>query len=338
MRVLIIGGTGLISTGIVKHLLVRGAQVTMFNRGQRVAASDFPTGAIRQIQGNRDEFDAFERLFANDDRFDVVIDMICFRPEQAESDIRAFGGRCGQLIFCSTVCTYGTKIPPSVLIDERFPQEPTSTYGRNKLACERIILDAHDQGKFNATIIRPSHTYGPGNPLIDNLEFNAVAWDRIDRGLPVLCAGDGLGLWQSTHRDDCGKLFAYAALNRRTYGQSYNATIDRVFTWRDYYREAAAALGKPAGLLFMPADWIVRHDPQRFGLLKEITQFHGPYTSAKAKADVAEFRCEIDFKTGAAQTLAEYRRVGKWRSSADDVLYQSMVDKALAAGIEPVEA
>lgn len=36
-----------------------------------------------------------------------------------------------------------------------------------------------------------------------------------------MCAGDGLGLWQSTHRDDCGKLFAYAALNSKTYGEAY---------------------------------------------------------------------------------------------------------------------
>ena len=35
MRVLIIGGTGLISVGIAEHLLGRGAQVTVFNRARR---------------------------------------------------------------------------------------------------------------------------------------------------------------------------------------------------------------------------------------------------------------------------------------------------------------
>ena len=37
MRALLIGGTGLISIGIVKHLLARGADVTMFNRGKHAA-------------------------------------------------------------------------------------------------------------------------------------------------------------------------------------------------------------------------------------------------------------------------------------------------------------
>jgi nucleoside-diphosphate-sugar epimerase len=252
--------------------------------------------------------------------------------------VRAFEGRCEHFIFCSTVCTYGIKMPPQVLIDESFPQEPTSGYGRNKVACEDIFHRAHQDGRFQVTIIRPSSTYGPGAPLIDNLEANAVAWDRIERGQPVLCAGDGLGLWQSTHRDDCGKLFAYAALNPKTYGQDYNATRDEILTWRDYHRHVAAALGKPAQLVFMPAAWIVRHDPQRFGLLREITQFHGAYNSAKAHRDVPEFRCEIDLTRGAAETFADIRRRNAWRDSRTDVLYQTMIDEAIDAGAEPVPA
>jgi nucleoside-diphosphate-sugar epimerase len=333
MRVLIIGGTGLISTGIIKHLHARGGDVTMFNRGQR---EDTLQGDVKRIKGDRDDFAAFERRFA-DERFDVVIDMICYRPQQAESDLRAFAGRCRHLIFCSTVCTYGGKIPPGVVVDESFPQEPVSEYGRNKLACERIFLDAHAAGKLNATVIRPSCTYGPGGRLIDNLESNSTTWDRVERGLPVLCSGDGLGLWVATHRDDVGKLFAYGSLNPKTFGQCYNATRDRNFTWRDFYREAALALGAPARVLFMPADWIVEHDRKRFNLLHEITRYHGAYSSAKAKRDVPEFRCEIEFTDGAAATLADVRRRGAWRSSDGDELYEAMVQKALSAGVKPVE-
>lgn len=337
MRVLVIGGTGLISVGIVKHLLRRGAEVTMFNRGQR-EATRWDGGEVRQITGDRNDFDTFERRMRDERPFDVVIDMIGFTPEQAESDVRAFGGRCEQFIFCSTVCTYGVKVPGHVRVDETFPQEPISDYGRNKVACERLIEAAAARGEFKATIVRPSSTYGPGGRLIDNLETDPVAWDRIERGLPVLCAGDGLGLWVSTHRDDVGKLFAYACLNPRTYGQAYNATREENLTWRDLYRQTARAIGREARLVFMPAEWIVAHDPKRFGLLREITRFHGAYTSAKAVRDVPEFRCEIGYEQGAAETLADVRRRGAWRSSEGDTLYQSMVDKALAAGVEPVPA
>jgi nucleoside-diphosphate-sugar epimerase len=145
-----------------------------------------------------------------------------------------------------------------------------------------------------------------------------------------------MALWVATHRDDVGKLFAYAAMNRATYGQSYNATRDENFTWRDFYRDAAAALGKPADVLFMPAEWIIRQDPARFALLREITRYHGAYSSEKAKRDVPQFRCEIDFRTGAAQTFADVRRRGVWRKSEGDELYNAMMEKARDAGVEPV--
>ena len=332
MKVLVIGGTGLISTGIIKHLLARNASVTMLNRGQR---ENRLSNDVQQITANRDDPASLERA-ARQMRYEVVIDMICFNPTQASAAIDAFAGRCEHFIFCSTVCTYGVKVPANVLVDEMFPQEPISDYGRNKLACEKLFFEAHAQKKFNATIIRPSCTYGPGGRLIDNLEFDPSTWDRIERGLPVLCSGDGLGLWVATHRDDVGKLFAYSAQNPITYGQSYNATRDENYTWQDHYRQAASALDKQAHVLFMPAQWIIKHDPKRFALLGEITQFHGAYTSEKAKRDVPQFRCEINFTTGARETLEDIRRRSAWRDSRKDDVYQSMIDCALDLGIQPV--
>ena len=333
MRALLIGGTGLISTGIVKHLQARGADVTVYNRSQRESRLG---GNVTTMVGDRNATDDFVAAF-KDARFDVVIDMICFKPDQARASVAAFGGRCEQFIFCSTVCTYGVKVPPGVRVDETFPQEPISEYGRDKVACEQIVMQAHAAGKFKATIVRPSCTYGPGGSLIDNLEFAPTAWDRIEKGRPILCSGDGLGLWVYTHRDDCGKLFAYGALNPKTYGQSYNATRDENMTWAANLAEIAKAIGRPAQVLYMPRDWIVKHDPNRFGLLREISGFHGAYSSDKAKRDVPEFRCDIDLKTGAAETLADLRRRGQWKDSETDVLYSEMVEKAQALGVAAVQ-
>jgi nucleoside-diphosphate-sugar epimerase len=323
MKALLIGGTGLISTGIVKHLRARNAEVTMFNRGKR--ENTLP-GDIKIISGDRS--DPASLAQCNQQKFDAVIDMICFSPDQAKLTIDTFKGRCHQMIFCSTVCTYGVKVPSHVLIDETFPQEPISGYGKNKVACEKLFMQAHARGDFKVTIIRPSHTYGPGSPMIDNLESNSVAWDRIEKGLPVLCAGDGLGLWVSTHRDDCGKLFAHAAMNPKTFGQAYNATRDHIFTWNDYYHQAAKAMGRQVDLLYLPAHVITRADAQRFGLLKEITAFHGAYSSAKAKRDVPEFACEIDFAQGFAQTIEDLRRRKAWRNCDGDQTYEALVAKA----------
>jgi nucleoside-diphosphate-sugar epimerase len=230
------------------------------------------------------------------------------------------------------VCAYSVDTPPQVLIDESCRLEPISQYGRNKLACEQAFLRAAERGAFAATIVRPSHTYGPGSSLIDQQEFDSGTWDRVARGLPVLVAGDGLGLWQSTHRDDCGKFFAYAALAPRTYGEAYNATRDEVLTWRGYYREVARALDTQAKVIFVPTAWLIAQDPKRFNFLAETTQFHGAYSSAKAKAHVPEFRATIGLEAGARDTFADMRRRGAWRDSGSDASYQRIVERALALG------
>jgi nucleoside-diphosphate-sugar epimerase len=229
-------------------------------------------------------------------------------------------------------------VPGEVRVTESFAREPVSEYGRNKKACEDLFFEADARGDFRVTTIRPSSTYGEGSPLIDQLEFQPVAWDRIARGLPVLCAGDGLGLWNSTHRDDVGKLFAHASLNRKTFGTTYNATTQRVMTWRDYYREAATALGTEAKLVFMPADWIVGHDRKRFGLLDEITRYHGAYDSSRAMRDVPEYTIEVTFVDGAKRMFEDLRSRNAWKDSTQDTLYESMVQRAMSLGVEPVSA
>jgi nucleoside-diphosphate-sugar epimerase len=189
IRALVIGGTGLISRGIVKHLLVRGAEVTVFNRG-KFAGPTLPSD-VRTVLGDRDDADAL--WAAAGEKFDVVIDMVCFPSKQAAAAVAAFGGKCQHYIFCSTVCTYGTASPSTVLIDESSPQQPTSDYGRNKVACEQMFFAAHRARRFAITNIRPSQTYGPGGPMIDNLEFDPVGWDRIDRGLCAPATGWATG-------------------------------------------------------------------------------------------------------------------------------------------------
>jgi nucleoside-diphosphate-sugar epimerase len=247
---------------------------------------------VRHIVGDRTDRNAFVEAF-DQERFDVVYDMICYTTEQAEDSVRAFRGRCQQLVFCSSAATYGATVPPQVLIDEQSPLEPVSDSG---------------------------------------------TWDRVARGLPVLVAGDGLGLWQSTHRDDCALLFAHAALNPKTYGEVYNATRDEVLTWRDYYREVARALEARAKVIFVPARWLIAQAPGRFDFLAQISRFHCAYSSAKAKGDVPEFRARIGLEAGARETFADMRARGVWRDCRQDAEYPHIVERALALGFEIEEA
>jgi len=329
---LVVGGTGIVSTAIVEQLLARGMQVSVFNRGLR---SSRVREGVRLIRGDRANAAQFARAFEGE-RFDVVFDMICYTAEEAESSVQAFAGRCEQLVFCSSAVVYGRQMPASVLIDEGCPLEPSSHWGKSKLACEQTLMRAAERGAFELTIARLGHTYGPGDSMNDQQENEGRAWDRVVRGLPVFCTGDGLGLWQSTHRDDAAKFFAHAALAPQTYGQAFNVMREEVLTWRDYYREVARALDRHASLIFVPASWLIAQDAERFRFLTELSQFHAAYSTAKARAAVPEFRATIGLEAGARETFADIRRRGAWPDSASDGAYQQLVSRALKLGF-PVE-
>jgi nucleoside-diphosphate-sugar epimerase len=301
MKTLIIGGTGLISTGIVKALLKRGAEITVFNRGQ---TEDRLGDEVRHLAGDRNAFAAFESAMAATGKWDVVIDMICFRPDQAESAVRAFAGRCGHFIFCSTVCTYGNTqtILPTL---ETTPQAPVSAYGRDKVACEQIFLRAHADKKMPVTIFRPSHTYGPGGNVINNLGWEATFVDRLRRGLPIVVSGDGHGLWQSAFSEDVGVGFAHACGQPVCFGQAYNITGDEIVTWDEYTQRTAAAIGAPAPrLVHIPTDLLLALDRKRYAALEEIFRFHGVYSSDKLKRDVPAYRPATPYAEGVRRTVA----------------------------------
>ena len=102
MRICVVGGTGNISTGIVRLLIEQGHEVTCFNRGQTPGLHP----KAKLIRGDRKADPAAFEQAMQAQKFDAAIDMLCSFPEFAASDLRAFTG-VKHFIQCSTVCTYG---------------------------------------------------------------------------------------------------------------------------------------------------------------------------------------------------------------------------------------
>ena len=211
MKVLIIGGTGLISTAITRQLLERGDEVTHYNRGQ--SEERFPPGP-RRITGDRKDYATFEAQLREAGPFDCVIDMICYTPEDAASLIRALPGRTGHLLFCSTVDVYA-KPASHYPIHEDEPHRPLNSYGRDNSTCEAMLLEAHERGLFPVTVLRPAQTYGEGGSLVHGLGGRTVFLDRIRRGKPVVVHGDGMSLWVACHIDDVARAFLGAPQGTR---------------------------------------------------------------------------------------------------------------------------
>ena len=326
MRVLIIGGTGLISTAITRALIARGAAVTLYNRGQ--TESDIPEG-YDTITGNRKNYAAFETQMAAAGNFDAVIDMIGFVPADIESAIRAFHGNIGQFIFCSTVDVY-TKPAQHYPIREGAEREPMPSfpYAYNKAKCERLLEEAHERGDFPVTIIRPAHTYGEGRGLIHSFGLGgAYYFHRIRLGKPIITHGDGSSLWAACHRDDVGQAFAEAVGNEKTFGKGYHTASEEPMTWNQYHQTVAQAMNAPEPeLVHIPTDLLFEIAPKTAEWCRENFQYNNIFDNAAAKADL-NFRYTIPFVEGVRRIVNWLDARGRIHDRDEPEIYNEIIEK-----------
>jgi len=323
MRVLIIGGTGLISTVITRLLIEREHEVFIYNRGIR--ESEIPDGTVR-ILGNRRERDQFEAQMTEAGNFDCVIDMICFTPEDAESAVRAFRGRIGQYILCSTVAVYNKSVKRyPITEDAELNPAPSFVYAYNKARCEDIILKAHERNDFPVTIIRPSHTYGEGSTILHTLGGGTDYLDRLRKGKPIVVHGDGTSLWSPCYKADMGSAFAGAVGNPKAIGKSYHATGEQWMTWDCYNRGVAEAMGAPAPrLIHIPTDLLEKIAPDQAKLCIEDLRFNNIFDNTAAKTDLG-FRSTVSWIEGVRRTVAWLDERGQIKNSDDELFYDRVI-------------
>jgi nucleoside-diphosphate-sugar epimerase len=313
MRVLIIGGTGLISTAITRLLVERGDDVTVFNRGK--TRPRIP-GHVAHIRGDRRDCAAFEAQMHDAGAFDCVIDMVCFAPEEAGSDVRAFGGRAGQLIFCSTVDVYARPADryPVVEAQER---RPVTDYGRGKARCEDILMDTDGRGELPVTVIRPAFTYGEGGSVVHTFGWGTEYLDRIRRGKPIIVHGDGSSLWVACHVEDVGRAFVAATGNGAALGRAYHVAGEEWMTWDRYYEGIAEGMDAPRPtLVHIPTDLLARVAPRRAGVCVGNFQFNNIFDNSAARADLG-FRYTVRWTEGVRRTVAWLDEHGRIDGSDD---------------------
>ena len=319
MRVLVIGGTGLISTALAHLIAERGDEVILFNRG--LSASPAPALA-RVIHGDRTDYPDFERQMHGLGQLDCVIDMVGYVPEDGTSAVRAFSGRTSQFLFTSTVDVYRKPAGRYPYLEAE-PYGGLNAYSRNKVAIEKTLRAAADDGRLPLTIIRCGYTYGEGRGPVHC--FSGTSYlDRLRRGKPIVVPGDGTSLWSCCHRDDIAQAFAAAVGNETAIGGIYHVSGDDWMTWDQYHQRAAAAIGAPPpDLVHIPSGLLAEATAGRVAICSENFQFSNIFDTSHARSDLG-FRCTVPWEEGVrrmAQWLAERSLI----ADSDDEPYEDRV-------------
>lgn len=299
MKILLLGGTGTISTACTQLALARGYEVTLLNRSRRETIPG-ARALVADINGP----EAAGALA--DQQWDAVVDFIAFDAAAVEKRLAWFRGRTGQYLYISTTSAYQRPLTHYLITESTPLVNPYWDYSQKKIAGEERLMRAYRDEGFPVTIVRPSLTYGDDFvPLVLNARdrgFTAIA--RFRAGKPIVVPGDGLSLWTITHNSDFAKGLVGLLGHTGAIGHAFHITSDEALTWNQIFQQTAAAAGVASPrLVHIASDFITACYPETTGTLLGDKSHSAIFDNSKIKRLVPEFVATTRFRQGIAQTV-----------------------------------
>lgn len=303
MKILLIGGSGTISSAVTQKLVSENHQVFVLNRGNN--NDRLPSSVHVLVADMANENDVAEIIKGH--FFDAVCEFIAFHPSQIERDIRLFSEKTNQYVFISSASAYHKPSVNPYITEGTTLANPYWQYSRDKIACEEVLWNAYRKNNFPMTIVRPSHTYDERHiPL--GVHGKKGFWQVIQRMLenkPVIVQGDGTSLWTLTHNTDFAEGFVGLLGNPKALGEAFHITSDESLTWNQIYQEIAKALHVPLKLYHVTSDFLSAVGKQYDfeGSLTGDKSTTVIFDNSKLKSVVPTFSAKVPFRKGVRLTL-----------------------------------
>lgn len=263
MRALVIGGTQYFGRSLVRRLLARGDNVTLYTRGK--SRPEF-WDQVEHILGDRTDRAAFRTNLAGRE-FDLVFDQQAYHREDVQAAAEALKGRVGRYVFTSTGSTYHegyvdflntcpfpeSALPHSRVSWEKGPGE--SDYASGKRQCEKYLLE---HPEFPWTVVRVPAVMGPDDPTSRMWFFVQRAMD----GGPLLWPVEEQAPWRTLYREDAATSLLGVTATERTRSQIYHVAMEEILTPERWVAEVWRAAGKEPRLVFVPGALLERLLPR----------------------------------------------------------------------------
>ncbi len=301
MKVLFIGGTGIISTAATRLAAERRIELTLLRRGQ--TSADLPK-SVETITADVANEASMVQVLGNRS-FDAVVDFIVRAPADAERDIRLFRDRTRQFIFISSASAYQRPVGHYLITESTPLINPFWQYSRTKIANEERFMQAYREEGFPITIVRPSLTYGDTQIVlpVNSWGKSFTLIDRMRRGKKVIVPGDGSSLWVITHNSDFAQGLVGLLGHQQAIGHAFHITSDEVMTWDQFYEITAQAAGAKAKIVHIASDFICACLPDMLGSLIGDKASSVVFDNSKIKSFVPDFCAKVSYAEGVKRTI-----------------------------------
>lgn len=259
MKVLVIGGTRFLGKSIVRGLIKRGHGVTVIHRGQ----THFEAKGIKETLLDKNDRKEF-REYLSGQRFDAVIDTI-LSAEDLRFIIPLLNEKIGHYVHCGSTGVYTPmRFIPAREGDPCDPPYELGGYG-TKLEQDSVLMEAHRESGFPATVLRPTNIYGPGDIPLDIWGGrNPGFFRRLIRGDEIIVPNDGKSLLQPGYVEELGDAFSLPLDNESSTGEIYNISSERCVTLDGYLSIIMDILASSSEVTHMPIDDLIASYPEEF--------------------------------------------------------------------------
>lgn len=332
MKVLVTGGTGTISSGLVHESVNRGFETYAITRGSKnnrnidgakyFHADIWDTANINIVIGNL--------------QVDVVVECLAYNVEQLKISLENFSGRCSQYVFISTAGIYN-RIDKQ-RIEESDPKKFTKwSYTKNKIDCENYLKEYATKTGLKYTIIRPTVTYGDYRVPFP-IATRTPGWtffDRMKKG-QLMLASDNVK-FSVIHIDDFSNMVVSLFGNKSAINEDFHiVSNDNDVFWDDIIEIAGRILNVKPKVVHVSTDVIKKVWPEIYNELAYNKNLSLILDDRKIKK-VSEYEACIDINDGMKNTIKamkkefENKKLGldnKWNDYCNAVIYYAYKKQA----------
>lgn len=306
MNLLIIGGTGVLSSAVTAEALRQGIEVTMINRGNR----KIPEG-VELIKSNKDDLSNISKKLAGRN-FDAVMDYLCYTDSETEKSVKFYREYTKQYFYISSCAVYNTELLAGKMADEDSPKVlPIWKYSVDKWASEQKIAKLFEGSDVKYTIIRPCVTYGDTRIPYGISPMYGYHWTlaaRILAGKPIITWNGGINRCNMTRVEDFAVGVVGLIGNEKAYGEAFNVCGDEAPTFREVLDVMSEYLHKDVITVDVSSEFYAKELPSRAGEILGGRSIDTINSNAKLKAVVPAFKQTYSLKDGIYKTLDAYKK------------------------------
>jgi nucleoside-diphosphate-sugar epimerase/predicted dehydrogenase len=259
MTALVTGATGFIGAHLVRRLAARGVRVRALARSPGKARRLAGPG-VEVVIGDFGDPDVIPGLAEGADVVFHLASVMSGSAEEFERVDLAGGARlieearCARVkrvVFTSTMGAYAlAELDDGAVVTEDMIDEPERVghYARAKLLLERMLMEAHRRGDFEAVITRPGLVFGPGtSPYLEHLPHLGTL-----RGDRYVVMGDGRVPLQLTYVENTVDALWLAATRPGAAGGTFTIIDDDLPTQREFVARLAGLTRRPLRVAAIP--------------------------------------------------------------------------------------